>query len=212
MSEGVSLPIITPDMRSSSISGTLEPEENFTARSQATSSSVPAEVEEENPLTMVGTPGDEDPLGGEESKVQDPTLAVLDNLLQYTDDLEPTVFNDDIKQPSENATAQERQQLAMRTKVGSISPRSIIESKQTDEERNEVLEKDRYLKKHPELVDLAQLMYLNALRDKPDKTAEWTKHDPDPIINYFSRVFFGPDHVPELENLRKESKERAKYG
>ena len=78
MSEGVRLPTITPDMRSSSSAGTLGPEESFTARSQATSSSVPAEVEEENPLTMVGTPGDEDPLGGEEAKVQDPTLAVLE--------------------------------------------------------------------------------------------------------------------------------------
>jgi hypothetical protein len=66
---------------------------------------------------------------------------VLASLDGYVCDLEPTVFNDDIKQPRgrhESSTA-----ATLGTKIGSISPRSKVENAQTEEERKEVLEKDR---------------------------------------------------------------------
>ena len=52
--------------------------------------------------------------------------------------------------------------------------------------------------------------FLQVLKHKPE--ADPTNPNMDPIVNYLARTFFGPDHLPELEKVRKESKDRAKYG
>ena len=170
------------------------------------------EEKEVDPNTIVGTAGDDDPMGGPEAKMDMPTLEVLQSMDEYIPNPDPTVFDDDIKQPRGKA-AHNPIAATLGSNIGSISPRSRVEATQTEEERQEVLEKDKYLKKHPELLDFAQHMYLQVLKHKPEADPN---ADPDttvnPIINYFALTFFGDDNLIELEKIRKASRERYKYG
>jgi len=70
---------------------------------------------------------------------------------------------------------------------------------------------NRYLKKHPELLDLAQHMFLSALKHKPEEDPNAAPDAPPAVVSYLALTFFGQDNLAELEAVKKVSKERNRF-
>jgi len=138
------------------------------------------------------TPGDSDPFGGPEAAILDPPADILYGEVLEADN--PVRFNLDMKVGADNFIAPSHN--------GSISPRAVVESEQTEVQRQAVLARNRYLGHHPELSPLVQHIFMEVMRHKPE----------DPLDFICSHVFKDGKERDAMVEIRKITKDRVKYG
>ena len=121
----------------------------------------------------------------EEEEENDIPIHIKNNLGSIEDLLVPTIINLDIKDSANYKDA-------------SISPRENVFAEEDDDKRYESKLRYKYLKKHPELIDISEYLYLSCLKDKPED-----------IIDYCYEKFHSKDDVKYMKELKLNSRRLA---
>ncbi len=116
----------------------------------------------------------------------------LGSIEKYDD---PTVFNDGIRQGGSGSTDESKEER----RGFSYSPRFEVELEITAAKVEEKRIRDKYMRKHAELIPLIELLYNEILRIKPD----------DPV-KFAAGVFFGQDNRRTLVELKQKAVEVAR--
>lgn len=135
------------------------------------------------------------------------TGEILGELGSTLPNLQPTIFNEDIRKEtnysSENTEALKLSRGPFEEEPMSISPRGLAVSvkKRDTEEAERLMEvhadTNKYLKKHPELQDFVEELYRDILLNKPSD-----------ILGYCEDFFGSPHNKERLKSIKDAARYR----
>ena len=120
-----------------------------------------------------------------EQEENDIPIDIKDNLGSIEPPLVPTIINTTVKNNSNYNN-------------NSISPRIFVLSEENGDNKYESKLRYKYLKKHPELIDISEYIYLSCLKDKPDD-----------ILSYCSNKFEDKNDIKFMKELKLSSRRLA---